>query len=144
MLKRKKFKAPKVSSVIGADTVITGDLRFNDGLHLDGKVIGHVSGEAGSTVTVSEKGLIEGDVRVDSLILNGTVVGDVFANERVELAPQARVTGTVYYRLLEMAMGAEVNGQLVHTDDAPKSASAPADEVAAAKDIDADGELANT
>ena len=70
-----------------------------------------------STLTVSAQGAIEGDVRVDSLILNGSVVGDVYANERVELASEARVTGTVYYRMLEMAMGAEVNGKLVHTDE---------------------------
>ena len=38
-------------------------------------------------------------------------------SERVELATNARVSGTVYYRLLEMAMGAEVNGQLVHSEE---------------------------
>ena len=73
--------------------------------------------DSASTITVSEQGQVEGDVRVDSLILNGTIIGDVYANERVELASEARVTGTVYYRLLEMAMGAEVNGQLVHKED---------------------------
>ncbi len=116
---RKRFKAPKVSTVIGKDTEITGDVSFEGGLHLDGKVVGNVSGrvEGKSSVTVSEQGVVEGDVQVDVLILNGTVVGDVYAGERVELASQARVTGTVYYRLLEMAMGAEVNGQLVHSED---------------------------
>ncbi|HHI75629.1 MAG TPA: polymer-forming cytoskeletal family protein [Gammaproteobacteria bacterium] len=116
---RKRFKAPKVSTVIGKDTEITGDIAFEGGLHLDGKVVGNVSGrdEGVSSLTVSEQGAIEGDVRVDVLILNGTVVGDVYANERVELASQAKVTGTVYYRLLEMAMGAEVNGQLVHSEE---------------------------
>jgi cytoskeletal protein CcmA (bactofilin family) len=116
---RKRFKAPKVSTVVGSGTEITGDLNFSGGLHLDGKIVGNVSGVDGSasTITVSEQGVVEGDVRVDSLILNGTVVGDVYANERVELASAARVTGTVYYRLLEMAMGAEVNGQLVHTEE---------------------------
>ena len=48
------------------------------------------------------------------------MVGDVYANERVELA-NARVSGTVYYRLLEMAMGAEVNGKLVHSEGAGAS-----------------------
>lgn len=117
---RKRFKAPKVSTVIGSGTEISGDLRFNGGLHLDGRIVGNVNGEedTSSTVTVSEQGVIEGDVRVDCLVLNGTVIGDVYANERVELAPQARVSGTVYYRLLEMAMGAEVNGQLVHSEEA--------------------------
>ena len=78
--------------------------------------VGGVDGEV-SMITVSEQGMIEGDVRVDCLVLNGTVVGDVYANDRVELASEARVTGTVYYRMLEMAMGAEVNGQLVHSEE---------------------------
>jgi cytoskeletal protein CcmA (bactofilin family) len=119
----KRFKPPKVSTVVGQGTAISGDLMFSGGLHLDGRVTGNVSGEPDtrSTLTVSELGVIEGDVRVENLILNGTVVGDVFASERVELATNARVSGTVYYRLLEMAMGAEVNGKLVHTDEPPKA-----------------------
>jgi cytoskeletal protein CcmA (bactofilin family) len=119
MARGKRFKAPKVSTVIGQGTVITGDVEFSGGLHLDGVIRGNVSGDkdSGSTLTVSEQGAVEGDVRVENLILNGAVVGDVYANERVELAANARVTGTVYYRLLEMAMGAEVNGQLVHSED---------------------------
>lgn len=119
MARLRRFKPPKVTTVIGQGTVINGDVLFRGGLHLDGSVKGNVSGEedSNSTLTVSEQGTVEGDVRVDNLILNGSVVGDVYANERVELAPAARVTGTVYYRLLEMAMGAEVNGQLVHSED---------------------------
>jgi cytoskeletal protein CcmA (bactofilin family) len=108
-----------VSTVVGQGTEITGDVAFSGGLHLDGKIRGKVTGDtdSGSTLTVSEQGTVEGDVRVENLILNGSVVGDVYANGRVELASNARVTGTVYYRLLEMAMGAEVNGQLVHSEE---------------------------
>lgn len=119
MSRMKKFRPPKVSTVIGKGTEIRGDLAFVEGLHLDGVVKGNVTGdpEGNSTITVSEQGLIEGDVRVDHLILNGSVVGDVYVKERAELASAARVSGTVYYRLLEMAMGAEVNGQLVHSEE---------------------------
>jgi cytoskeletal protein CcmA (bactofilin family) len=119
MARLKRFKPPKVSTVIGQGTLITGDLHFAGGLHLDGEVKGNVQGEAETraTLTISEQGKVEGDVRVENLILNGHIVGDVFATERVELAAHARVSGTVYYRLLEMAMGAEVNGKLVHTED---------------------------
>lgn len=133
MARGRRFKAPKVSTVIGQGTVITGDVEFTGGLHLDGTVKGKVSGdsESRSTLTVSELGAVEGDVRVENLILNGTVIGDVYANERVELATNARVSGTVYYRLLEMAMGAEVNGQLVHTEEGvpgrPQAGAGPAD-----------------
>ncbi|KRT60224.1 bactofilin family protein, partial [endosymbiont of Ridgeia piscesae] len=104
----------------GHVTHILGDVTFSGGLHIDGTIKGNVTSEGGekAALTVSESGTIEGDVRVTNLMLNGRVIGDVFASNRVELAPKARVTGTVCYDLLEMSMGAEVNGQLVHSQDA--------------------------
>ena len=120
MARFKKFRAPKIATVIGSGTTIHGDVNFTGGLHVDGLVCGNVMVERGgeSALTLSEQGRVEGDIQVPNVILNGTVVGDVYASERVELAPKAKVTGTVYYNLLEMAMGAEVNGQLIHTKDA--------------------------
>lgn len=119
MARFKRFKAPKIATVIGQGTSITGNVSFSGGLHVDGRILGDVVAEpdGSSALTLSEKGAIEGDVRVPNVILNGTVEGDVYASERVELAPNAKVTGTVYYKLLEMAMGAEVNGQLVHSEE---------------------------
>jgi cytoskeletal protein CcmA (bactofilin family) len=119
MARFKRFRAPRITTVIGRETELRGDIRFHGGLHVDGAIKGDVSGSGDqrSTLILSESGAVEGDVRVANVILNGTVVGDVYATERAELAPQARVTGTLYYRLLEMAMGAEVNGQLVHMEE---------------------------
>lgn len=119
MARMRRPKPPKITTLIGQGTEIRGDITFSGGLHLDGNVKGNVTGEpdSNSTLTISERGLIEGDVRLDNLILNGKVQGDVFASQRVELASAARVVGTVHYRLLEMAMGAEVNGQLVHSEE---------------------------
>lgn len=118
MMGLKRNKTPKVSTVIGIDTEITGNIQFKGGMHIDGKIVGNITGEEGSTsaITISDQGIIEGDIKVDSIVLNGTVKGDVYGEERVELASEARVTGTVYYHMLEMSMGAEVNGQLVHSE----------------------------
>lgn len=93
-----------------------GDVIFSGGLHVDGVIKGNVIAGNGSAavLTVSEHGSIEGEVRVPNIILNGKVIGDVYAVERIELASHARVTGNVYYNLIEMAMGAEVNGSLLH------------------------------
>ena len=112
----KKHTAAKIDTIIGQHTVLTGDIHFSGGLHIDGKVKGCVIADAGtdSVLTVSEQGSVEGEVRVPDVILNGQVIGDVHATERVELAAHARVKGNVYYTLIEMAMGAEVNGSLVH------------------------------
>jgi cytoskeletal protein CcmA (bactofilin family) len=70
--------------------------------------------EPGSILTVSELGRIEGEVRVPDIVLNGMVQGDVFSSEHIELATKAHVEGNVFYNLMEVAMGAEVNGSLVH------------------------------
>jgi len=115
----KKNKTPDLKTIIGVGTEIIGDLHFTGGLHVDGIIKGNVSADQGarSVLTVSENGNIEGEVRVPNMTINGVIMGDVYASQRVELAPKARVTGTVYYNMLEMAMGAEVNGQLIRADE---------------------------
>lgn len=51
------------------------------------------------------------------LALSGTVEGDVVITERAELSETARVVGDVYYNLIEIAAGAEINGKLIHKVD---------------------------
>jgi cytoskeletal protein CcmA (bactofilin family) len=58
--------------------------------------------------------------------LSGEVIGDVYALKHIELAPNARVTGNVYYNLIEMAGGAEVNGSLIHYDNSSHKADSGA------------------
>lgn len=118
--KNKQSKSNKVHTLIGDDTEIRGDVIFDGGLFVDGTVIGNVEAKAGtaSILNLSDKGSVEGQVRVPHIILNGTVIGDVYASERIELAAKARVTGNVYYNLIEMAIGAEINGQMVHEAEA--------------------------
>lgn len=117
--KKSKAASTRVDTIIGQQTRIEGDIHFTGGLHLDGRIKGAVIAEAGSAsvLTVSENGSIEGDIRVPTIILNGTVSGDVHSDERIELAAKARVDGDVYYKLIEMAMGAAVNGNLVHRSE---------------------------
>jgi cytoskeletal protein CcmA (bactofilin family) len=119
----KKFNSAKINTLIGRQTAISGDVYFTGGLHVEGKITGNVTSEADpkSILIISENGVIEGDVNVPNMVLNGTVAGDVYVSERLELAPRASVTGNVYYNLLEMTVGAQVNGNLVHRmDDKPK------------------------
>lgn len=120
--KKKGFSAARIDTLVGQGTEITGDLVFAGGLHVDGTIKGNVVAEEGSTalLILSEFGRIEGEVTVPNMVLNGEIVGDVFGSIRVELAPKARVKGSVYYNLIEMAIGAEVNGGLVHQPQGEK------------------------
>lgn len=119
--KNKSKKATRMDTLIGPRSEVIGDIKFSGGLHVEGTIKGNVISEDDSSlVQVSEKGTIEGEVKSPFITLNGVVIGDVHGHEHVELAPRARVTGNVYYGLIEMAVGAEVNGKLVHTENGDK------------------------
>jgi cytoskeletal protein CcmA (bactofilin family) len=116
MFNRKKRRHTVVDTLVGQNSKINGDLNFEGGCHVDGTVNGNVSADtdSNSALSVSEDANIKGGVTVPYVVLHGIVRGDVFASRRVELGPTARVIGNVYYNLIEMAIGAEINGKLVH------------------------------
>lgn len=106
----------KIDSLIGAGTVIEGNVTFSGGLRIDGEVKGNVcaAGDQPSTLVISEHARIDGEVSVSHLVVNGTVNGPVRSGEFLELQPRARVTGDVEYNAVEMHLGAIVQGRLVH------------------------------
>ncbi|MBT5219218.1 MAG: polymer-forming cytoskeletal protein [Woeseia sp.] len=105
-----------VDTLVGPNSQVNSDLNFAGGCHIDGTVKGNVSADSDSdsVLSISEGGMIEGGVTAPYVVLNGIVRGDVVAGQRVQLGPTARVIGNVYYNLIEMAIGAEINGKLVH------------------------------
>jgi cytoskeletal protein CcmA (bactofilin family) len=129
MFKPKPSKKAEIDTLIGAKTKINGDVEFVGGLHLDGYINGNVKSEMGSgtTLSVSEQGCIEGSVIVTNIVLNGIVKGDIEAGDRVEMGPKARVLGSVHYTTIETAVGAQINGKLIHrTPAGPGPGDSPA------------------
>jgi len=116
MFGRKKIPNYPVDTLVGSNSEINGDLQFHGRCHIDGVVKGSVRADAegDAALSISENATVEGGVTVPYVVLNGIVRGDVVAAQRVELGPTARVIGNVYYNLIEMAIGAEINGKLVH------------------------------
>jgi len=129
----------RVDILIGATARVDGDVAFSGGLHVDGRIKGDVRayGSGESTLSLGEHGSIDGDVEASNAVLNGTVRGDIRVVEKVVLGATARITGTVYYRVIESAAGAEINGLLVQADaarpaEAPQALALPAPEAATA------------
>ena len=116
MFGRKQRRHSIIDTLVGPNSRVNGDLFFAGGCHLDGTIKGNVGADpdSNSALSISEDAIVEGGVTVPFVVLNGIVRGDVFANRRVELGPTARVIGNVYYNLIQMAIGAEINGKLVH------------------------------
>ncbi len=112
--KQKELLRAKINTLIGEGTTIDGIVHFKGGLHVVGNINGGVrSDDEGSVLIVSEDSLITGDVKVSHLIVNGQIDGNVFVDGKVELFDKARINGDVHYGLLELPVGAVVNGKLI-------------------------------
>ncbi len=107
-----------VGTIIDSDTRISGDLQFAGKALLDGYIEGNVKAEGSdSKLTISEHGHIKGSVLVPDLLVNGTIEGDVCVAEHLELGSKARIIGDVQYNLLEISVGAQVDGELSHKSE---------------------------
>lgn len=109
-----KKKQPPIKSLIAEGSVITGNIRFTDGLRVDGTVVGNIEAvqDAPSILVISEIAHITGDVVADHIIVNGSIKGPVHARRMLELQPKARVEGDIHYSALEMHQGALITGLL--------------------------------
>ena len=109
-----KKKQPPIKSLIAQGSRIEGNLKFTDGLRIDGEVVGDIRAVEGSAsiLVVSESATVTGHIYADHVIINGRVMGPVHASELLELQPKAKIAGDVSYKALEMHQGAVIFGQL--------------------------------
>lgn len=112
----------QVDTLIGRNTRIEGDVFFTGGLYVDGRVKGAMSAESGSDamLSISEHGHVEGEIHVPHVVVNGNLVGNIHQADHVELLANARIQGNIQYKLLQMAVGAAVTGQLVQERESPR------------------------
>ena len=107
-------KQPPIRSLIGEGTVVHGEVRYEEGLRIDGEVHGDIVavGEARNLLVISEKARVVGKVKGGHVIINGTVVGPVECDDLLELQPKARIEGDVRYGTIEMHQGAAIDGEV--------------------------------
>ena len=106
-------KQPPIRSLIGEGTVVHGEIRFEEGLRIDGEVQGDVTaiGDSGTLLVISEKARVQGKVKGGHVIINGSVIGPVECDGLLERQPKARIEGNVRYGTIEMHQGAASDGE---------------------------------
>lgn len=109
------------TTLIAAGTKISGNLEFSGHLEIEGVICGNItsSGKSEALVRIMREGRVEGEINVSSMVINGTVVGNVYCSDNLVLAQNANITGDLHYSAIEMAKGAHVNGNLVYTENQP-------------------------
>lgn len=114
-----KVKHSTATTLIANNADIKGDIDFSGDLRVEGNISGNITSKvnAKATITISDLGHVQGEIKAPRVVINGRVEGDVYATEHLELAKKAEVTGNVYYAKMEMVMGATVNGKLLRQAD---------------------------
>ena len=111
-------------TLVGEKTKITGDVEFSGGLHVDGRIEGTIKSKDldSGLLVISEKGVVEGEIHVPAVVVDGRLKGDVVATQKIELRKNAIVDGDVRYGAIQMELGAQVNGTLTSDKDSGRKA----------------------
>ena len=95
-------------NLIGAGTVIEGDIRSNGDIRIDGAVYGHVYSKA--KVVIGTTGLIEGDVNCQNADVSGIIKGKTLINELLFLKASSKLIGDIVTGKLIVEVGATFTG----------------------------------
>lgn len=116
MVFKKKVKAVQIDTLVGPMSKVVGDVYYGGGLQIEGTVEGSVLAkcEDKCVLVISEMGVVEGEIRGTFIIVDGTVHGDIYSSDGIELKAGAKINGDIYYASLGITVGAEVNGRLVY------------------------------
>lgn len=117
---------PGKTSLIADNAELRGDLRVTGAVQVDGRIIGNIEADDG-LVSITRDGYVEGIIKAPRVMIDGAIVGDVYAAEHLQLDAQARVDGDLYYRFMEMVSGAQINGQLHYLGEESLVANVSAD-----------------
>ena len=118
MFGRKRKIVGDIDTLIGESTVINGDIHFSGGLRVDGRICGGIvsaNSKQHSLLVLSERGVIEGKIKVPYVVINGTVKGPIHCDESLELQSAAKISGDIFYKTIKIHQGAVVEGKMVRT-----------------------------
>ncbi len=101
----------RISSVIGADMVVDGNIRAKDAVRVEGSVTGDVETEG--SLIVSATGKVKGNVKGSSIIIGGTLEGDLTSGGRTEVASTGKVIGNIRTKSLVVDENAVFQGQCI-------------------------------
>jgi len=115
-LRRRK---EEITLFLGNGSSLKGDMHFSGTARIDGAFQGDIRGEG--TLMVGPTAAIEGDIRVGSVVISGAVVGNVLANERLEIRAPGKVTGDISAPLVVIDEGVVFVGHCRMADDQQES-----------------------
>ena len=112
-----RLETQEPETTVGKNVSITGELKFDRLLRIDGYFEGQLISDG--KIIVGPTGVVKADIALEEAIIEGRVVGDILV-ERIELRCQAEVKGNITARSISVDEGVSINGQVSVT---PSSSS---------------------
>ena len=97
------------TSIIGAGTVIKGDIESKGDIRVDGTVIGNI--ESGAKILIGQEGKIEGNVHGAQADVLGKISGKIKVDDLLQLRGNANIKGDIYAAKLQIEPTVTFNGQ---------------------------------
>lgn len=99
----------KISSIIGADMVVDGNIRAKEGVRVEGSVTGDVETEG--ALIISASGKVKGNVKGSSIFIGGSLEGDLTSGGRTEVVSTGKVIGNIRTKSLVVDENGVFQGQ---------------------------------
>lgn len=99
----------RISTTLGKGTNFNGTMRFTKSLKIDGRFEGRIESEG--FLYIEEGARVEADIKVGSIVVGGTVRGDIYAKEKLEMLSTGQVFGNVQTAKLKIADGVVFEGK---------------------------------
>jgi len=103
-------EAKRTGSVLGATLRFKGELRAEEDFVLQGRIEGSIHHT--QNLTIGTDGFVKGDSRARTIVVDGTVEGDLYALESISIRPTAKVLGNLMAPRISIADGASFNGKV--------------------------------
>ena len=107
--KKRTYSENNVVTIIGPGTLVTGEIKSTGTVRIEGELTGRV--ECEDTVVVQENGHVKADLIGGQVVVSGTVEGNLFAHERLEVTSQGKIIGNITAPRVSIAEGVIFEGK---------------------------------
>ncbi|MBN2398794.1 MAG: polymer-forming cytoskeletal protein [Candidatus Aminicenantes bacterium] len=100
----------ELKNILSASTVITGEIKGQGDLSLDGQLTGNI--DINGLLFVGKKGNFNGEAAAENMVIEGRVEGQIKANIKIEIRSSGHVLGNVICQQIVIAEGAFLDGKV--------------------------------
>lgn len=118
MFEQNKGAKKADETIVGVDVTLTGNLKSDGNIQVNGKVKGQVNTK--SDVTIGEQAMIDGSVKAKNVLITGTVQGNIETAEDLEISPTGKVFGDLAAKNLIIKKGATFSGKSMMGEEKKK------------------------